>query len=123
MLSENEIELTAEEQAMLAALPRRIEPGELLEERVVRALRGEGHLGSHSSRRSQGLVNVLKVAAAIALFAGGVATGRYLLLPDAPKSASAGQVERIRSSDSVQPTRQSVPASGETIVAEREIWM
>lgn len=122
MHDENEIELTAEERNMLSALPRQIEPGRLLEERVVRALRSEGHFGAHASKK-RGLMSVLKIAAAVALFAGGVATGRYLLMPDAPQSASATRMEPIRATDSARPAMPTIPAGGETIVAEREIWM
>ena len=123
MYSENEIELTAEERTMLSALPREIPPSDMLEERVMRALRREGHLGSPQVRRSRSFTTILKIAAAVALFAGGVATGRYVLLPDVPRSASLSQPERMRTNDTVQPSRESVPVNGETIVAEREIWM
>jgi hypothetical protein len=123
MYSENEIELTAEERALLGALPRTKQPSDLLEERVVGALRREGHLGSAPPRRrTSALVDVLRIAAAIALFAGGVATGRYLMAGDAPQSASAQQQQDVAPP---QNTRQveSSPANGETVVAEREIWM
>jgi hypothetical protein len=121
MYSENEIELTNEERSLLAGLPRTLQPSDMLEERVVRALRKEGHFGSPARARSSALIDVLRIAAAIALFAGGVATGRYLIRDNTPRSASTQQQESVAPP---QNTRQveSVPAS-ETVVAEREIWM
>ena len=121
MYSDNEIELTADERALLAALPRELKPSDLLEERVVSALRRDGRFGAQ--RRNRALANVLKAAAAIALFAGGVATGRYLLMPVETRSASAEQRETMRPDNTVRPVQQSLPAGGEMIVAEREIWM
>lgn len=123
MHSETENELTSEERSMLAALPRRIEPGLLLEEKVVRALRREGSFARRPARRNASLRNVLKIAAAIALFSGGVATGRYLFVPGALQTSSTNRIEPVRQSDSGEPGGQPIPASGETIVAEREIWM
>ena len=119
MYSEDEVELTAEERSLLAEIPRRMAPGDLLEARVVKALKSEGHLGA--APRGSRLGTVLRIAAAVALFAVGVATGRYLIIPAAPRSAAVpGAVERTN--DSVQPQR-ATPSRGETVVAEREIWM
>ena len=122
MYSNDETELTTEEQVMLAALPRTLAPSDMLEEKVVRALRKEGHIGAATPRRNSALLDVLRVAAAIALFAGGVATGRYLLKSDTPQSAS---IQQERRATPPQNSRQveSPPANGETVVAEREIWM
>ena len=121
MYSEDEVELTAEERSLLAALPREMAPGDLLEARVVRALKSEGHFGAVSRPRSRGLWTALRIAAAVALFAGGVATGRYLMMPDSPRSAAVPQPVN-RTNESVEPQR-ATPAQGETVVAEREIWM
>lgn len=121
MYSEEEVELTAEERSLLGALPREMAPGDLLEARVVKALRNEGHFGTVPQRGSRGLRAALRIAAAVALFAGGVATGRYLMMPDAPGSAAVSQSVN-RTNDSVQPQR-ATPATGEIVVAEREIWM
>jgi hypothetical protein len=121
MYNEDEVELTAEERSLLAALPREMAPGDLLEARVVKALKSEGHFGTVAPRRSPGLWTALRIAAAIALFAGGVATGRYLIVPDAPRSAAVPESVN-RTNDSVQPQR-AAPAKGEIVVAEREIWM
>ena len=57
-------ELTAAERMMLAALPREMPVGDVLEERVVRALRREGHLGARG-RRFNPLPVAWKVAAAL----------------------------------------------------------
>ena len=123
MYENDEIELTAEERILLSALPRELRPGDLLEERVVRALRKDGHLGDARARR--GLSNVWKIAAAIALFAGGVATGRYLMMPEAPQSASvaAPAPATIRATDTTRPAGGSIPVKGETVVAVRELWL
>jgi len=90
----SEEDLSPAERAALAALPRELPPGDMLEERVVRALRGEGHFGSRRSHPSHGIALGWRVAAALTLFAGGVATGRYLLAPASPASATVSPVER-----------------------------
>lgn len=113
-------ELTAAERMMLAALPREMPVGDVLEERVVRALRREGHLGARG-RRFNPLPVAWKVAAALALFAGGMATGKYLLDSDAPRAAS-------RASATIEATPASVgssiPVRGtQTVVAQTEMWL
>lgn len=123
MHSEDEFELTAEERLKLAALPRETMPGDLLEERVVRALRREGHFGTMKQPPSRGFGVALRIAAALALFAGGVATGRYLLMSEATRSASRATPIESRTRDTTPPGP-SMPASGtETVVAEREMWL
>ena len=123
MYDNDEIELTAEERILLSALPRELQAGDLLEERVVRVLRKDGHFGD--SRASRRFSNVWKIAAAIALFAGGVATGRFLMTPDAPQSASvaAPAPATIRATDTTRPAGESFPVNGETVVAVRELWL
>lgn len=121
MYNEDEVELTVEERSLLADLPREMAPGDLLEARVVKALKGEGHFGAATPSRNPGLWTALRIAAAVALFAGGVATGRYLMMPDAPRSAAVPEPVN-RTGDSVQP-QPATPARGEIVVAEREIWM
>ena len=78
-------ELTPDERAQFAALPREREPGRLLEERTVRALRERGLL--HAPAQQDGVRRRLRfpaawisgaMAAGIALFLGGLATGQYL---------------------------------------------
>jgi hypothetical protein len=83
------VELSPSEREALAALPRDREPGRLMEERTVRALREQGLLATLSgSRRQSGSRperaegrlwwRSTAVAAAVALFAGGVSVGQML---------------------------------------------
>ena len=75
-------ELTAEEQARFAALPRERDPGRLLEERTVRALRERGLV--QPAARPRRVIRFHPgwmtgaIAAGIALFLGGLTTGQYL---------------------------------------------
>lgn len=84
-------ELTAEEKQALDALPREREPGRMLEERTVRALREEGLLaaGAESTGRTRPAARIdarhrpwwlsaAAIAAGIALFAGGLSVGQML---------------------------------------------
>jgi hypothetical protein len=83
-------ELTPEERAMFDALPREREPGRLLEERTVRALREHGLIRTGTaapavaeapSRRAIRFPAAWisgAMAAGIALFLGGLATGQYV---------------------------------------------
>jgi len=121
MNDDNEFELTTEEQEMLSSLRREREPGDLLEERVVRALRRDGHFGS-ARPSSRTLGKLTRIAAAVALFAGGVATGRYLIVPDAPQAAAATQPASV-AREASQKRELPIPASGEMIVAETELWL
>jgi len=132
MFNDDEINLTLEERNAFASLSREIAPGDLLEARVVKALKSEGHFGGVRARKRSSLVTALRIAAAIALFAGGVATGRYLLRSNAPQSASVSApnapapnapASRNRDAQSIAP-RTGTPAvqQNETVVAEREMW-
>ena len=75
-------ELTPDERARFAALPREREPGRLLEERTIRALRAQGVLreAAPPARRIRFPAAWISgaMAAGIALFLGGLATGQYL---------------------------------------------
>ena len=83
-------ELTPEERAMFDALPREREPGRLLEERTVRALREQGLIRAGIAapaaveapqRRAIRFPAAWisgAMAAGIALFLGGLATGQYV---------------------------------------------
>jgi hypothetical protein len=88
---EEPVELTDAERESLDALPRETDPGQLLEERTVRALRENGLLGA--SRASGTAVaqpahspahgrpwwrSAAAIAAGIALFAGGMSIGQML---------------------------------------------
>lgn len=77
--------LTPAERELFAALPREREPGRLLEERTVRALRERGLLKEaarpgDARRRLRFPAAWVSgaIAAGIALFLGGLATGQYL---------------------------------------------
>lgn len=82
---EMEPELTPAERELFAALPREREPGRLLEERTVRALRERGLLHERTPavdarRRFRFPAAWISgaIAAGLALFLGGLATGQYL---------------------------------------------
>jgi hypothetical protein len=66
-------ELTIEERERLTGLPRQLEPGRLLEERTVRALRQRGLLRPRGTYRAWWAA---AAAAAIGLFATGFAVGQ-----------------------------------------------
>ena len=72
--------LTPELRAALAALPREREPGRLLEERTVRALRERGLVQPRDARRVRFPAAWISgaAAAAIALFVSGLAVGQYV---------------------------------------------
>lgn len=123
MFSENE-ELSEQERAAIAALPRELAPSDLLEERVVRALRSDGHFNRSTRPRNRWTGPFVRIAAALALFAGGVATGHYALSqPNTEK-----QTAPVNQASVSKPAPQ--PASGaqtvknnETVVAQREMWL
>ncbi len=79
-MKDERTELTPEEEAAFAALPREREPGRLLEERTVQALEERGLLHVAPRRSSARGVPVwaLGLAASLALFVSGVATGQWL---------------------------------------------
>ena len=120
-------ELTRDEIAALSALPGEKQPSDLLEERVVHALKMDGYLGAGvRGRQNRGLSLALRIAAALALFAGGVATGRYLLAADAPQSASTAlpsTIVRERDTTVPDPSTRQVNRNRESVIAEREMWL
>jgi hypothetical protein len=122
---DNENELTARERAAFDSLPRERLPGDLLEERVVGELRRRGMLGRPPHQRSR-FRNALRIAAAIALFAGGVATGRFLLSPD--QSVDTRQTESVPVAGSARTDRSTDRAvntvrNGTVPVAHKEMWL
>ena len=123
MYHEDETELTLEERNALASLQRELPVSDILEARVVRSLKNDGHLGAAPSRTNR-IPLALKIAAAIALFAGGVATGRYILAGETAQSASISTPPAgLRDiPTSRPPTTQPASRSGESVVAEREVW-
>lgn len=77
MFNDEELDLTENERAAFAALPRERAPGDLLEERVVRQLRSNGYFSStHARSRIAGWA--LRAAAAVLLFGAGALTERAL---------------------------------------------
>jgi hypothetical protein len=80
---EMEDELTPEERTLFAALPRERDPGRLLEERTVRALRERG-LVQAAAGKPRRAIRVYAgwvsgaIAAGIALFLGGMAFGQHM---------------------------------------------
>lgn len=125
MYNDDNFELTSAETSALAALPREMPPGELLETRVIRALRSEGHFGGSSRHPGRGVSLAWKIAAAITLFAGGVATGRYALASKTEASASINApVTGTRDAATSAPRNDTRPVQhNETVVAEREMWL
>jgi hypothetical protein len=82
MNEHDEDDLTPDLRSQLSALPREMDPGRLLEERTVRALRERGVIeapaaGGRTRRTSRAWLGGA-VAAGIALFASGLATGQWL---------------------------------------------
>jgi hypothetical protein len=125
MYNDNQLELTHEERAALASLPREMETGEMLEARVIRALRDNGHLGGSRAHARSPLSIMWRVAAALALFACGVATGRYVLTSDVAESASfTAPATNDRDVRDTTPRTETRPVrQNETVVAEREMWL
>ena len=124
MYNENEIELSESERSLLAGLSREMAPGDLLEEKTVRALRDAGHFGSTRRRAPSTKSLVLRIAAALALFAGGVATGRYIVAGETHESAStASPITEIKQTQIAAPKTTPRQAPEESVVAEREMWM
>ena len=88
-------ELTPAERALFDALPREREPGRLLEERTVRGLRERGLLQAPTAAR-RGLRFPAAwitgaIAAGVALFLGGLATGQYVASRNATQMVTAVQ--------------------------------
>jgi hypothetical protein len=125
MMSSENHELSVEERAAFAALTRELPPSDLLEERVIRALRNEGHLGTVARAPRQWTRQLTRVAAAFALFAGGVATGHYLLLqPESTVGApTTNQASITKPAPQSSNGAQSVRNNTGTVVAEREMWL
>jgi hypothetical protein len=124
MHNNQEFELTVEERAALAALPREMDTGDLLEERVIRALRDKGTLPVARPRAGSTLSIAWKIAAAVTLFAGGVATGRYAVANGATGGSINAPATRGRDVG-VTPRTDTRPVNKqrETVVAEREMWL
>ena len=94
-MTDEQTELTAEEQAAFAALPRERDPGILLEERTVQVLEERGILFARSKRNPVHGVPVwaLGLAASLALFVSGVATGQWMGTRNLANTMVAAQQE------------------------------
>jgi hypothetical protein len=90
MTPDEHTELTREEQAAFAALPRERAASAMLEERTVRGLRVRGLLRGRPWYRRMSLL-VAGVAAAAALFLGGLATGQWLATRTVTQSMATAQ--------------------------------
>lgn len=95
MTHDSDKELTPEERAAFEALPRTREPGRLLEERTVRALADRGLLEVMPRRWGRGRIPVIAagIAAALALFVGGIAVGQWIGSRAVADSMAAAQQE------------------------------
>lgn len=80
MQPKDPMHLTADERAAFDALPSEAEPGRLLEERTVQALKERGLLAHRPStaRPRSRLVIAAGIAASIALFVSGLAVGQWI---------------------------------------------
>lgn len=89
-------DLSAEERALFAALPREREPGQLLEERTVRALRARGLVDAPAAAVRPAIPRAwwaAGLAASLALFTGGVSVGQWV---GAARAEAALEAERAR---------------------------
>jgi hypothetical protein len=104
-------EWTPAERAALDALPRTAQPGRLLEERTVRALRESGALRPRARLAFSRAWLAAGVAASVALFACGIATGQWM----AGRQA-AGQMAELRRADEARAAA-AVRQTGDAYVA------
>jgi len=117
--------LSETEAAAFAALPRELAPSDLLEERVVHALRSQGHFDASLKIRKRWMSLSLRIAAAVAVFIGGVATGQYMMTRSTEQTAYAAALIRQANELASPPSSQSaqtVKGDGK-VVAEREMWL
>jgi hypothetical protein len=78
MFNDEELELTDAERASFAALPKERPISDLLEGRVVNALKSRGILSPSSQRVSRFTSIALRCAAAVFIFAAGALTERLV---------------------------------------------
>jgi len=78
MSNDDMTDLTSAEREAFAALPREAEPGRMLEERAVAALREHGLLGRRRRAWARPAPLFAAAAAAVALFVRGLAVGQWL---------------------------------------------
>jgi hypothetical protein len=120
MFNDEQIELTEEERAAFASLPREKVPGDLLEERVVRQLRSQGMFSNargESPQRNRIAFFALRAAAAVVLFAAGALSERFLSSRNddnqvAPIPARSAEQKAV-------PAQRSEPSK----LAQLELWI
>jgi hypothetical protein len=105
--------------AALAALPRTREPGDLLEERTVRRLRSAGVLGRRATFRREWLA--VAVAASLAVFASGVATGQWLGARQAASTLAAHQQATLEEMSALVRQTGSAYVSALSLLAESNV--
>ncbi len=97
MQCEGPDDLAPEERALFAALPREREPGRMLEERTVRALRERGALDAPAARRRFPAAWIGgAVAASMALFTSGIAVGQWMGARSTERLVAQIQAENTR---------------------------
>jgi hypothetical protein len=118
---DNENELTAAERAAFDALPRERTPSDMLEEHIVSELRNRGML-PRTTRRTRRFGAAWRIAAAIALFAGGIATGRFLFATRQSAAASNSIPAAVNAVESGNRAVSTV-RNGNAPVAHKEMWL
>ena len=115
MFNDEELDLSEDERAAFAALPRERAPGDLLEERVVRQLRANGFF-SRGTQRSSIAKWALRAAAAVFIFAAGALTERAL----ANRTETAAPISPTRAAETkTTPVQRSEPSK----LAQLELWI
>jgi hypothetical protein len=96
MFNDQELDLTADERAALAALPRKHAPSDLLEERITRELRTRGFFAGRRQGGGRVARLALRAAAAAAIFGAGVATDRFLTERNRPDELPPSRATQVR---------------------------
>jgi hypothetical protein len=99
MSHDRDTELTREERAAFASLPREAAPSDLLEERVVRALRTRHLLAPRRALWHRGTRLVAGLAASLTLFLGGTVFGQWLAGRTSAEALSAAREIRRMDTD------------------------
>jgi len=99
MSHDRDIELTSEERAAFESLPREAASSDLLEERVVRALRSRRLLAPRRALWHRGTRLVAGLAASLTLFLGGTVFGQWLAGRTSAEALSAAREIRRMDAD------------------------
>lgn len=115
MFNDDELDLSEDERAAFAALPRERAPGDLLEERVVRQLRTNGFFSRATPRSNIGKW-ALRAAAAVFIFAAGALTERAL----SNRTETVAPISPVRSAETrTAPVQSTEPSQ----LAQLELWI